>query len=126
LICGVKDKKEFEKCKKICWQIFLSLMYSPPNPLSTSGGTGSQLCLSHVLTPFLHFVQAFPLSPPGGKRGKGYNNNLLYFVYLFCGKNNMSKSKKFDFGEIKKHARELRKNMTESERLLWRELKGRG
>jgi len=38
----------------------------------------------------------------------------------------MSKSKKFDFGEIKKHARELRKNMTESERLLWRELKGRG
>ncbi len=37
----------------------------------------------------------------------------------------MSQSGKFDFRKIKRHARELRKNMTESERLLWRELKGR-
>ena len=37
----------------------------------------------------------------------------------------MSQSRKFDFRKIKKHARELRKNMTESERLLWRELRGR-
>ena len=37
----------------------------------------------------------------------------------------MSMSKKFDFTEIKKHARELRNNMTESEVLLWNELRGR-
>jgi len=37
----------------------------------------------------------------------------------------MSESRKFDFGEIKKHARNLRKNMTESERLLWEELRER-
>jgi very-short-patch-repair endonuclease len=37
----------------------------------------------------------------------------------------MFESEKFDFKEIKKHAQELRNNMTESEKLLWRELKGR-
>jgi very-short-patch-repair endonuclease len=37
----------------------------------------------------------------------------------------MSRSKKFDFAEIKKHARELRNSMTESEILLWDELKNR-
>ena len=37
----------------------------------------------------------------------------------------MSESKKFDFKEIKKHAQELRNNMTESEKLLWKELRGR-
>ncbi len=37
----------------------------------------------------------------------------------------MSEFKKFDFKEIRRHARELRNNMTESEKLLWTELKGR-
>jgi len=37
----------------------------------------------------------------------------------------MSRSGRFDFKEIKKHARELRNNMTESEILLWNELKDR-
>lgn len=37
----------------------------------------------------------------------------------------MSKSKKFDFKRITKNARELRKNITEPERLLWQELRGR-
>jgi len=37
----------------------------------------------------------------------------------------MSRSKNFDFAEIKKHARELRNSMTESEILLWGELKNR-
>ncbi len=36
----------------------------------------------------------------------------------------MSRLKKFDLKEIKKHARELRTNMTDSEK-LWLELKGR-
>jgi very-short-patch-repair endonuclease len=34
-------------------------------------------------------------------------------------------SKRFDFKRITKHARELRNNMTESEKLLWKELRGR-
>jgi len=33
--------------------------------------------------------------------------------------------KKLDFQEIKKHSRELRQNMTMSEKLLWKELKNR-
>jgi len=37
----------------------------------------------------------------------------------------MAKSPRFDFNVIKKHAQELRKNMTESERLLWNELRGK-
>jgi len=37
----------------------------------------------------------------------------------------MSKYRKFDFTEIKKHARELRKYMTEPEKILWVELMGR-
>jgi len=37
----------------------------------------------------------------------------------------MSDYRKFDFGKIKRHAQELRNNMTESEKLLWEELKGR-
>ena len=37
----------------------------------------------------------------------------------------MSDYRKFDFGKIKRHAQELRNNMTESEKLLWKELKGR-
>jgi len=37
----------------------------------------------------------------------------------------MSPSKKFDFKKIKLHARELRNNQTESEKLLWNELRGR-
>ena len=37
----------------------------------------------------------------------------------------MSEYRKFDFGTIKRHAQELRNNMTESEKLLWKELKGR-
>ncbi len=37
----------------------------------------------------------------------------------------MSKYKKFDFSRIKKSARELRNNMTKSEKLLWHELKGK-
>ena len=37
----------------------------------------------------------------------------------------MSEYRKFDFGKIKRHAQELRNNMTESEKLLWEELKGR-
>ena len=37
----------------------------------------------------------------------------------------MSEFRKFDFSLIKKHARELRNNMTESEKLLWKELRGK-
>jgi very-short-patch-repair endonuclease len=37
----------------------------------------------------------------------------------------MSKSKYIDFKVIKKHARELRNNMTDSEKLLWSHLKNR-
>ena len=37
----------------------------------------------------------------------------------------MSKNKKFDFKIMSKHAKYLRHNMTESERLLWKELRGR-
>jgi len=37
----------------------------------------------------------------------------------------MSDKKKFDFKKIRKHAQELRHNMTESEKLLWKELRGR-
>ena len=37
----------------------------------------------------------------------------------------MSKYRKFDFTEIKKHARELRNNMTAPEKILWDELRGR-
>jgi len=33
--------------------------------------------------------------------------------------------KKFDFKKIKKHAQELRANQTDSEKLLWKELRGR-
>jgi very-short-patch-repair endonuclease len=38
---------------------------------------------------------------------------------------NMPKFHRFDFREIKKRARELRNNMTESEKTLWKELRGR-
>jgi very-short-patch-repair endonuclease len=37
----------------------------------------------------------------------------------------MVKSRNLDFQEIKKHSRELRQNMTMSEKLLWKELKNR-
>jgi very-short-patch-repair endonuclease len=37
----------------------------------------------------------------------------------------MSRYKKFDFKNIRKLAQELRKNMTESEIFLWKELRGR-
>ena len=37
----------------------------------------------------------------------------------------MSRAKKFDLTKITKHVREFRKNPTDSERLLWKELKGR-
>ncbi len=37
----------------------------------------------------------------------------------------MSGYKKFDFKKIRKLAQELRKNMTESEIILWKELRGR-
>ena len=37
----------------------------------------------------------------------------------------MSEYKKFDFKKVRKHARELRLNMTESEIMLWDELRGR-
>lgn len=37
----------------------------------------------------------------------------------------MSRKKKFDFDLIVKHSRDLRKNSTESENLLWNELRGR-
>ena len=37
----------------------------------------------------------------------------------------MVRFEKFDFKKIKEHARELRKNMTESEKLLWKELRVR-
>jgi len=33
--------------------------------------------------------------------------------------------KKFDFKKIKKHAQEQRANQTDSEKLLWEELRGR-
>ena len=37
----------------------------------------------------------------------------------------MSRANKFDFNQIKNHAREFRNNLTDSEKLLWKELKGR-
>ena len=37
----------------------------------------------------------------------------------------MSDKKKSDFKKIRKHAQELRHNMIESEKLLWKELRGR-
>ena len=37
----------------------------------------------------------------------------------------MARSKYLDFKEIRKHARELRQNMTESEKLLWKEIRNR-
>ncbi len=37
----------------------------------------------------------------------------------------MSREKKFDFKNIRRLAQELRKNMTESEKILWKELRGR-
>jgi very-short-patch-repair endonuclease len=37
----------------------------------------------------------------------------------------MSKSKYLDIKTIKKHARELRSNVTSSEKILWEELRGR-
>jgi leucyl-tRNA synthetase len=37
----------------------------------------------------------------------------------------MSDNKRFDFRKIRKHAQDLRLNMTDSEKLLWKELRGR-
>jgi leucyl-tRNA synthetase len=37
----------------------------------------------------------------------------------------MTKKRNLDFKEIKKHSRELRQNMTESEKLLWAKIKNR-
>lgn len=37
----------------------------------------------------------------------------------------MSSTRKFDFTKITNHVREYRKNPTDSEKLLWKELKGR-
>ena len=37
----------------------------------------------------------------------------------------MSKSNYLDIKTIKKHARELRKNVTDSEKELWEQLRGR-
>jgi very-short-patch-repair endonuclease len=37
----------------------------------------------------------------------------------------MGKSKYLDFKVLKKHARELRNNMTDSEKLLWKQLRNR-
>jgi leucyl-tRNA synthetase len=37
----------------------------------------------------------------------------------------MSDKKRFDFRNIKKHSQDLRLNMTDSEKLLWKELRGR-
>jgi len=59
------------------------------------------------------------------KRGNGSSHNLLIFIYLHCGSINMSKYMKFDFRAIRKYAQELRNNMTEYEKLLWNELRGK-
>jgi very-short-patch-repair endonuclease len=37
----------------------------------------------------------------------------------------MSRAKKFDFNQINSHVRKSRNNLTDSEKLLWSELKGR-
>jgi len=37
----------------------------------------------------------------------------------------MSRAKRFDLNRIRNNSRELRKNMTDSEKLLWEELRGR-
>jgi leucyl-tRNA synthetase len=37
----------------------------------------------------------------------------------------MENLEKFDFRKIKSHVKELRKSMTESEKILWKELRGR-
>jgi very-short-patch-repair endonuclease len=51
-------------------------------------------------------------------------------MYIFAGlkclrSDIMTKSAKLDFKYIKMHARELRLNMTESEKLVWNEIKNR-
>ncbi len=37
----------------------------------------------------------------------------------------MERTRKFDFGRIRDHTRGFRKNMTEAEKILWKELRGR-
>jgi very-short-patch-repair endonuclease len=48
-----------------------------------------------------------------------------FFLYFYTKESDMSKSKYLDFKVIKKHARELRNDMTDSEKLLWKQLKNR-
>ena len=51
--------------------------------------------------------------------------NLNDFKYFYPDLNNMGKSKYLDLKVIKKYVRELRKNMTDSEKMLWKQLKNR-
>jgi very-short-patch-repair endonuclease len=53
--------------------------------------------------------------------------NIIHCIlYIYCKKCNfMSDLKRFDFKKIKYHARDLRNNPTESEKILWGEIRGR-
>ncbi|MCX6300559.1 MAG: DUF559 domain-containing protein, partial [Bacteroidia bacterium] len=83
----------------------LVLMYSPPLPPPL---------LSHVPTP--------PAPSLLRKEGEPIIVATFDHVVNFI---KMSKFQKFDFRGIKKQAQELRNNMTESEKLLWREIRGK-
>jgi len=50
---------------------------------------------------------------------------MIQFVSLGCGIQNISTVKHFDIKKIINHARILRSEMTESEMILWKELRGR-
>jgi len=68
-----------------------------------------------------HELTPCPLSPPaGGKRGWEACENSFFFLVEIMGK-----GKYLDFKVIKKNARELRKNLTDSENLLWEKLRNR-
>jgi hypothetical protein len=59
------------------------------------------------------------------KRGK-VSHLKFWILYIYSVDfKDMSKNKKFDFEKIKGRATELRINMTESEKTLWKELRDR-
>ena len=64
-----------------------------------------------------------PLCSPSllRKEGELFANNK----YIYVLSNYMGKNKYLDFKVIKKHARELRHITTDSEKLLWKQLRNR-
>jgi very-short-patch-repair endonuclease len=58
------------------------------------------------------------------KRGR-LHDDIYKTITLYSLFNSMKEYKKFDLNKIKIHARELRKEMTDPEKILWNELRGR-